>query len=152
NEKEALLLENSLIKQHKPRYNVRLKDDKTYISLRLDPREDFPRVTVVRRYKRDGARYFGPYHDTKAARQMLRQIARMFTLRTCTDQVLHNRTRPGLYHQMGQCSAPCVGLVTRDDYHETVEQVLLVLEGRNLELEEQLTTRIKALAERLEFE
>jgi len=152
NEKEALLLENSLIKQHKPRYNVRLKDDKTYISLRLDPREDFPRVTVVRRYKRDGARYFGPYHDTKAARQMLRQIARMFTLRTCTDHVLHNRTRPCLYHQMGQCSAPCVGLVTREAYHEIVEQVLLVLEGRNLELEEQLTTRIKALAEELEFE
>jgi len=152
NEKEALLLENSLIKQHKPRYNVRLKDDKTYISLRLDPREDFPRVTVVRRYKRDGARYFGPYHDTKAARHMLRQIARMFTLRTCTDHVLHNRSRPCLYHQMGQCSAPCVGLVTREAYHETVDQVLLVLEGRNLELEEQLTTRIKALAEQLEFE
>jgi excinuclease ABC subunit C len=152
NEKEALLLENSLIKQHKPRYNVRLKDDKTYISLRLDTREDFPRVTVVRRYKRDGARYFGPYHDTKAARHMLRQIARMFTLRTCTDHVLNNRTRPCLYHQMGQCSAPCVGLVTRDAYHEIVEQVLLVLEGRNLELEEQLTARIKALAEELEFE
>ncbi|MBI1320731.1 MAG: excinuclease ABC subunit UvrC [Candidatus Hydrogenedens sp.] len=152
NEKEALLLENSLIKQHKPRYNVRLKDDKTYISLRLDPREDFPRITVVRRYKRDGARYFGPYHDTKAARQMLRQITRMFTLRTCTDHVLYNRSRPCLYHQMGQCCAPCVNLVTREAYHEIVEQVLLILEGRSMELEERLTEQIKALAENLEFE
>jgi excinuclease ABC subunit C len=151
-EKEALLLENSLIKQNKPRYNVQLRDDKTYISLRFDPREEFPRVTVVRRYKRDGARYFGPYHDTSAARRTLRQVQRMFSLRTCSDHVLYNRTRPCLYYQMKQCVAPCVGYVSREQYHEIVEQVLLILEGRSPELEKRLLERIQALAENLDFE
>jgi len=131
---------------------VRLKDDKTYISLRLDPRDDFPRITVVRRFKKDGARYFGPYHDTKAARQTLRQITRMFTLRTCTDYVMQNRSRPCLYYQMGQCCAPCVDLVTKDEYHEIVEQVLLVLEGRSPELEQRLLKQIEDYATNLEFE
>lgn len=152
NEKEALLLENSLIKQNKPRYNVHLRDDKTYISLRFDPREEFPRITVVRRFKRDGARYFGPYHDTSAARRTLRQIQRMFALRTCSDHVLYNRTRPCLYYQMKQCVAPCVGYVSRDQYHEVVEQVLLILEGRSPELEKRLVERIQSLAEQLDFE
>jgi len=152
NEKEALLLENSLIKQHKPRYNVRLKDDKTYISLRLDPREDFPRITTVRRYKRDGARYFGPYHDSNAVRRTLRQLQRLFPMRTCSDHVLNNRTRPCLYYQMRQCVAPCVGYVDRDAYHELVDQVMLVLEGRSGELEKLLLARIAQSAERLDFE
>ncbi len=151
-EKEALLLENSLIKQHKPRYNVQLKDDKTHISLRLDPREKFPRVTVVRRHKQDGARYFGPYHDTQAARKTVRQVQRLFPLRTCSDHVLNNRTRPCLYHQMGQCLAPCVGLVTPEAYAELTAQVLLVLEGRSAELERTLMAEIKRLAEALRFE
>lgn len=151
-EKEALLLENSLIKQHKPRYNVHLRDDKTFISLRFDPREDFPRITVVRRFKRDGARYFGPYHDSGAARRTLRQIQRMFPLRTCSDHVLHNRTRPCLYHQMQQCVAPCVGYVSREQYHVLVEQVLLILDGRTAELENHLLGQIQELAGRLEFE
>ncbi len=151
-EKEALLLENSLIKQHKPRYNVRLKDDKTYLSLRLNPHEDFPRITIVRRFQRDGARYFGPYHDATAARKTLRQIQRLFPMRLCSDNVLHNRTRPCLYYQMGQCLAPCVGLVNREAYHELVEQVMLVLEGRSTELEKRLMEKIRALADALRFE
>ena len=152
NEKEALLLENSLIKQHKPRYNVRLKDDKTYISLRIDPREDFPRVTVVRRYKKDGARYFGPYDNTFAVRQTLRMVQRLFPLRTCTDHVLHNRSRPCLYYQMNRCVAPCVGYADRETYHEIVQQVILILEGRNSELEKRLLERIEAHSQKLEFE
>ena len=152
NEKEALLLENSLIKQYRPRYNVRLKDDKTFISLRIDPREEFPRITVVRRYKKDGAKYFGPYHSALAVRQTLRWIQRLFPLRTCTDHVLHNRTRPCLYYQMKQCVAPCVGHATREAYHEIVEQVVLILEGRNDELERLLRQRIARHAEKLEFE
>ncbi len=151
-EKEALLLENSLIKQHRPRYNVRLKDDKTYLSLRLDPREAFPRITVVRRYKRDGARYFGPYHEARAVRGTLRQIRRTFPLRTCSDHVMHNRGRPCLYHQMNQCLAPCVGLVTREAYGEVVAQVLMTLDGRDEELEKALREKIAAHAEKLEFE
>lgn len=152
NEKEALLLENSLIKQHKPRYNVRLKDDKTYLSLRFDTREDFPRITVVRRYKKDGARYFGPYHDSTAVRQILRQVQRLFPLRTCSDHVMQNRSRPCLYHQMKQCLAPCVGLTDRAAYHEIVEQVILILEGRTAELEKRLREKIAELAAALRFE
>lgn len=151
-EKEALLLENSLIKQYKPRYNVRLKDDKTYISLRLNPHEDFPRFTVVRRYKKDGARYFGPYHSAASVRKTMRQIQRLFPLRTCSDHVLHNRTRPCLYYQMGQCSAPCVKYIDREAYHEIVNQVIMVLEGRNDELEKTLRQRIQEHSEALEFE
>jgi len=152
NEKEALLLENSLIKSHKPRYNVRLKDDKTYLSLKIDPRQRFPRIIPTRRYKKDGARYFGPYHSASSMRQTLRQLQRLFPLRTCTDHVLNNRTRPCLYYQMKQCVAPCVGYVSREQYDELVQQVMLALDGRNDELEKQLTARIEEHAERLEFE
>ena len=152
NEKEALLLENSLIKQYKPRYNVRLKDDKTYVSLRLDMREDFPRITVVRRYKKDGAKYFGPYSSAQAVRETLRHLHRILPLRRCSEHVMENRTRPCLYHQMRQCLAPCVGLVDRDTYHEVVEQAAMVLEGRTAELERRLLQQVDEHAERLEFE
>ena len=151
-EKEALLLENSLIKQHKPRYNVRLRDDKTYISLRLSLREDFPRVTVVRRYRKDGAKYFGPYASAQAVRESLRFIHRVFPLRRCSDSVMRNRTRPCLYHQMNQCVAPCVKLVDREGYHELVDQVVMVLAGRSEELERTLVAQIQAHADKLEFE
>ena len=152
NEKEALLLENSLIKQHRPRYNVQLKDDKTYISLRIDTRQDFPRITVVRRYKKDGARYFGPYHSASSVRHTLRRLQHLFPLRTCTDHVLHNRTRPCLYYQMKQCAAPCVKFIDRDAYHEILNQVLLVLEGKSDVLEQQLLGEIETHAIALDFE
>lgn len=151
-EKEALLLENSLIKQYHPRYNVRLRDDKTYISLRFDPREEFPRLTVVRRFKKDGARYFGPYHEASSVRQTLREIQRLFPLRTCSDNVLHNRSRPCLYYQMKQCLAPCVGYVGREAYHEIADQAVMVLEGRSAELEKALLEKIQRHAEALEYE
>ena len=152
NEKEALLLENSLIKQFKPRYNVHLKDDKTHVSVRLNMKEDFPRVTVVRRYRKDGAQYFGPYASAFSVRDTLRQIQRVFPLRTCSDHVLNNRTRPCIYYQMKQCVAPCVGYADREGYHEIAEQVGLVLAGRSDEVEVLLRAKIKELAEALEFE
>jgi excinuclease ABC subunit C len=152
NEKEALLLENSLIKQHRPRYNVQLKDDKTYISLRVDTRQDFPRITVKRRYRKDGARYFGPYHSASAVRHTLRQLQQLFPLRTCSDHVLSNRSRPCLYHQMKQCVAPCVDYVSREAYHEIVNNVMLILEGKSALLEERLLGEINAHAEAMEFE
>lgn len=151
-EKEALLLENSLIKQHRPRYNVRLKDDKTYVSLRLNVQHDYPRITVVRRYKKDGSKYFGPFSSAQAVRETVRQIHRVFRLRTCTDNVLYNRTRPCLYYQMKQCDAPCVGYIDRDAYHAIVDQVSMVLEGRNAELEKLLQQQIQEHADKLEFE
>jgi excinuclease ABC subunit C len=152
NNKEAVLLENSLIKQFKPRYNVQLKDDKTYISLRLDTRQDFPRTTVVRRYKRDGAKYFGPYDSAHSVRQTLRQLQKLFPLRTCSDHVMNNRSRPCLYYQLKQCCAPCVDYIARDAYHEIVNQVVMVLDGRSADLEKYLLDRIEVAAEKLDFE
>lgn len=152
NEKEALLLENSLIKQYKPRYNVQLKDDKTYVSLRLNVSEDFPRLEIVRRYKKDGARYFGPYASAKSVRETIRQVHRLFPLRRCSDRVMANRARPCLYHQMKQCLAPCVGYADRAAYREMIEHVAMVLEGRSGELEKTLLEQIKQHADRLEFE
>jgi len=151
-EKEALLLENTLIKLHKPRYNVRLRDDKTFISLRIHPGERFPRLTVVRRRKKDGARYFGPYHDTKAARKTLKQLQKLVPLRTCSDSVLNNRSRPCIYYQIKQCKAPCVGFINEEEYAGLVEQVLMILEGKSRSLEKQLREEITALAEQLRFE
>jgi len=152
NEKEAVLLENSLIKQFKPRYNVQLKDDKTYVSLRINTNEDFPRLEVTRRVRKDGATYFGPYASAGTVRETLRQVHRTFPLRTCTDHVMHNRTRPCIYYQMKQCGAPCVGLESRDDYHQTVDQVVLALSGRSSELEPLLEKLIRERAEELKFE
>ncbi|HRT20179.1 MAG TPA: excinuclease ABC subunit UvrC [Candidatus Hydrogenedentes bacterium] len=150
-EKEALLLEDSLIKQYKPRYNIRLRDDKTYVSLRIDPAEKYPRVTIVRRYRKDGARYFGPYASASAVRETLKLIRRFFPLRLCSDSVLRNRTRPCLYFQMGQCMGPCMG-TDEAQYREVVDQVMLVLQGRTGELENRLSEQIRELAGRLEFE
>ncbi len=152
NEKEALLLENSLIKQFKPRYNVQFRDDKTYISLRIDMHQEFPRITVVRRFKKDGARYFGPYHSALGVRQTLKQLQRLVPLRTCSDSVLKNRVRPCLYYQMKLCAAPCVGCITPEAYRELVEQAVLVLEGRSAELEKTLLAGIARHAERMEDE
>ena len=151
-EKEALLLENSLIKKYRPRYNVRLKDDKTYLSLRLNVKEDFPRIQIIRKYKKDGAKYFGPYSSAQSVRETVRQIHRLFPLRKCTDNVMRNRVRPCLYFQMKQCLAPCVDKADRAAYQDIVKQVLMVLEGHNADLEKLLIERIHGHAEKLEFE
>lgn len=151
-EKEALLLENTLIKAHKPRYNVRLRDDKTYVSLRLDPTENFPRLTVVRRRKKDKARYFGPYHDTRAARETIKRLQKLVPLRVCSNHVLANRTRPCIYYQIKQCHAPCVGLISKEDYAALVQQALLILEGRSGDLQEQLLKEMNTLSDALRFE
>ena len=133
-EKEALLLENTLIKQHHPRYNLDLKDDKTYFSLRIDLKEQFPRFTIVRKIPRDTARYFGPYASASAAREVLRQITRMFPLRHYPLGSCLSRKRPCLYHQIGQCSAPCHNLISAADYTELVRGAMLFLEGKGREL------------------
>ncbi|NUM56702.1 MAG: excinuclease ABC subunit UvrC [Candidatus Hydrogenedentes bacterium] len=152
NEKEALLLENSLIKEHRPRYNVQLKDDKSYVSVRVNVRHEWPRVTVTRKLRKDGSRYFGPYASAAAVRHTIKHLQRMFPLRLCSDSVLRSRTRPCLYYQMKQCSAPCVNLIDPSAYREIVEQVLMVLEGRNAELERLLLARIAEHAEKMEYE
>jgi len=152
NEKEALLLENELIKKHKPRFNVLLKDDKQFISLRLDKTQKYPRLDVVRKYSKDGARYFGPYSSASSIRETLRIINRYFRLRTCTDHVLANRKRPCLLYQIGRCPAPCVYPVPPEDYARSVDEVIMFLEGKAGELVAGLKSRMKAVASELKFE
>src|SRR3954447_6505784 len=152
NEKEALLLENTLIKKHQPRFNVNLKDDKNYLVLRLDPEAEWPRLEVVRRLGEDRAYYFGPYHSATSRREALRVVNRHFQLRTCTDHVLHNRRRPCLQYQIKRCPGPCVLPVSRDFYGEQVRDVRLFLDGKSDELLDRLRGRMKDAAGRTEFE
>ncbi|HYV45545.1 MAG TPA: excinuclease ABC subunit UvrC [Myxococcaceae bacterium] len=151
-EKEALLLENELIKKHQPRFNVKLRDDKNFICLRLDERHPYPRLEVVRRFKNDGARYFGPYASAASIRESMRIINRFFGLRTCSDHVLETRRRPCLLYQIGRCPAPCVFPIPSEQYHRSVEEVLLFLEGRADELTGALKARMKSAAAGLRFE
>lgn len=152
-EKEALLLENQLIKKHQPRYNVKLRDDSNFLHVRIDLREPWPRFELVRRIEDDGARYFGPYASASRARQTLEFVERAFPLRTCTDQVLKGRSRPCLLYQMGRCLGPCVGNeVDRDEYIEIAEAAMLFLEGRRLPAVRHLRERMAQHAEREEFE
>src|SRR4051812_3832960 len=152
NEKEALLLENTLIKKHQPRFNVNLRDDKNYLVLRLAPDAEWPRLEVVRKMAGDGAFYFGPYHSATSCREALRVVNRHFQLRTCTDHVLHNRRRPCLQYQIKRCPAPCVLPVSPDDYGDQVRDVRLFLEGKNDELLERLRGRMKDASAQTEFE
>jgi len=152
NEKEALLLENTLIKKHQPRFNVNLKDDKNYLVLRLDPAAEWPRLEVVRKLADDGAHYFGPYHSATSCREALRVVNRHFQLRTCTDHVLHNRRRPCLQYQIKRCPGPCVLPVSREAYGDQVRDVRLFLDGKSDELMDRLRGRMKEAAARTDFE
>jgi excinuclease ABC subunit C len=151
-EKEALLLENTLIKQHHPRYNLDLKDDKTYFSLRLDPREEFPRFSIARKTPRDGARYFGPYSSASSAREVLRQMTRIFPLRHYPLATCMARKRPCLYHQIGQCSAPCQGLISAEDYCALSSAAMLFLEGKGRQLVAQFKLNMTEASERMLYE
>lgn len=151
-EKEAAILEDNLIKEHRPRYNVKLRDDKSYLCLRIDPRSEWPRVELVRRPSPDGAKYFGPYHSATSARRTLHLINKHFQLRTCTDNELESRKRPCLQYQIRRCLAPCVYEVDRDWYAAQVRAVGLFLDGRHDELTKDLEERMKAASRNLEFE
>ena len=151
-EKEALILENTLIKRYKPRYNVHLRDDKTYISLRIDRREDFPRITTVRRIKKDGARYFGPYSSAGSVREALKLLHKIFPLRTCSNSELKRRTRPCIDYEMGKCLAPCVDFIDKNSYKELTNGAIMFLEGKNRQLLRTLRSRMKIAANKLRFE
>ncbi len=151
-EKEALILEDTLIKRHMPRYNILLRDDKRYPCLRLDIQSSFPRLSIVRKIKKDGAIYFGPFTSANAVRSTVRLIDRVFHLRKCKTRDLPRRTRPCLNHQLGRCLGVCVKQVSSSDYREVVSQVRLFLEGRNRELLGQLKKGMQSASERLDFE
>jgi excinuclease ABC subunit C len=155
NEKEATILENNLIKEHRPRYNVKLRDDKDFITLRLGrlgAGEPWPRLQVVRRPTPDGARYFGPYHSATAARRTLHLVNKHFQLRTCSDVEFASRKRPCLQHQIKRCPAPCVFPVEREWYAEQVDAVCKFLDGRHDELSRELDGRMKEAARAMSFE
>ncbi|MBI5486286.1 MAG: excinuclease ABC subunit UvrC [Deltaproteobacteria bacterium] len=130
NDREAFLLENSLIKELHPRYNVRLRDDKDYLSVRLDEKADWPRLELVRRPKPDGARYFGPFSSARVARQAVRIVQRLFRIRPCRDSVFRGRSRPCLVYQLGRCDGPCVLPVDREAYRTSVRRAVALLDGR----------------------
>lgn len=152
NEKEAIILENTLIKAHKPRFNVQLKDDKNFLSLRIDLDHDWPRVEVTRRPKKDKARYFGPYHSARSIRQTLNILNKYFQLRTCPDSVLDNRSRPCLQYQIKRCPGPCVFDIDRDEYHQHVRDAILFLEGRAEVLLKRLEDNMYEASSSMEFE
>jgi excinuclease ABC subunit C len=153
-EKEAVLLENELIKKHRPRFNVRLRDDKDFIVLRLDAAHPYPRLEILRARQRsdDGARYFGPYSSASSIRETLRVVNRWFQLRTCSDRVLEHRRRPCILFQIGRCPAPCVYEVPAGEYRRNVEDAVAFLEGRESELLPRLEGRMREAAAGLRFE
>ena len=153
-EKEALLLENSLIKQYRPRYNVRLVDDKTYLNILLDRNHLFPRLVPVRRPgpPKPGQQVFGPYPSAQAVRDTLRQIQRLYPLRTCKDREFRLRSRPCLQAQMGRCAGACTGAISPQAYADMVDQAVLILQGRNEELLRRQQARMKEASDALRFE
>ena len=151
-ETEALLLEYNLIKAHKPRYNVVLRDDKSFPYIHLCIDHEFPRLAFYRGSRSAPGRYFGPFPNAGAVRDTLNQLQKLFRIRNCRDSFFANRTRPCLQHQIGRCSAPCVALVTREAYAQDIEAAVKVLEGRNDEVTVQLNVRMEEAAAKLDFE
>jgi len=149
-EKEALILEAALIKKHRPRYNVILRDDKNYPLIRVTVHEQWPRVTVTRKRHRDGSRYFGPYAATGAMRATLKLVHRLFPLRRC--RTMRPRGRPCLNHQMGRCPAPCAGLADARIYRDTVDALLRFLEGKTGSVLDDLKKKMHQAAQELRFE
>lgn len=154
NEKEAFFLENTLIKSEQPRYNIRLRDDKTYVSVRIDLDHEWPRAVVMRRRneKRGRTIFLGPYDSAYSVRETLRQLQRVFPIRSCSDSVLYGRDRACLLHQIGRCCAPCVEPVDRAEYREMVEGTILVLKGKTKEVTDRLQQKMWESSEAKDYE
>ncbi len=161
NEIEALILEGNLIKKHRPRYNVNLKDDKSYPYLKITTPEDFPRVFITRRPAADGARYFGPYPQVEAVRETLSLLRHLFPFRTCQKKIdsfaaekkeSGNNSRPCLNYHIKRCLAPCCGKISREDYQGLIKEICLFLDGRQEDLRRALKRQMGAAATKLEFE
>jgi excinuclease ABC subunit C len=152
NEKEAFILESNLIKKHLPRYNIILRDDKQYPWLRLATEEDYPNLTIVRRPKKNGALYFGPFSSAQSVRKTMKLINRIFQLRKCKGRELQDRSRPCLNFQLDRCLGPCSRNISPLAYEDVVKQVRLFLEGRSQDLVKFLKANMEAAAENLDFE
>ena len=151
-EVEAFLLEASLIKKYRPRYNIRLKDDKNYPYIRASLEDEFPRFYFARRVQSDGAMYFGPYSSSLSVRETIRFLNKTFKIRDCTNGFFKTRSRPCIAHQIGQCTAPCVKLVTQEAYREDINSALQFLKGRSTRILKDLSVRMKQAAVEERFE
>lgn len=151
-EQEALILECSLIKRHRPRYNVRLKDDKTFPYLKINVTEDWPSVYITRRFQKDRARYFGPFASASSIRKTLRLIKKIFPFRSCTKTITGRDKKPCLEYYIHRCLAPCIGAVTREEYHEMINQVIQFLEGKQELVLRQLNQKMMDASHHLQFE
>lgn len=152
NELEALILESNLIKEKRPHYNIELRDDKQYPYLKIT-NEPYPRLVIVRRFEKDGSRYFGPFVPTNAIRSTLRLIYKIFRIRSCNLKLPGPSSGvPCINYEMGRCLAPCIGKVSQEEYSAVISQVVLFLQGKNDELVDQLRSRMNEAARRLEFE
>ncbi|MEA2683589.1 MAG: excinuclease subunit [Chloroflexota bacterium] len=150
-EQEALILENTLIKRYQPRYNVRLRDDKNYLYMKVPRAGNFPRIYTVRRVSDDGARYFGPFTNAKALRSTMKTLRRVFPYRTCSDEIF-KRGHVCLDYHIKRCAGPCEGLISSGDYHGNLDQIGLFMEGRSGDLVKTLRTDMQEASDRLEFE
>jgi excinuclease ABC subunit C len=151
-EQEALILELNLIKRHHPRYNVRLKDDKTFPYLKIDLNEDWPRVHITRRLEEDGGRYFGPFASAKSVRQTLKVIKGIFPFRSCSRTITGTDSRACLDYDIHHCLAPCIGVASKEEYAEVIKQVILFLEGKQELVVKELESKMDRAAEALNFE
>lgn len=151
-EAEALILENTLIKRHKPRFNVRLKDDKTYPYLKIDVREDWPRVYITRRMEEDGARYFGPYASASSVRKTLDLLNKLFPYRSCTKLITGTDPRPCLDFHINRCLGPCIGAVATEDYRQVIDQVILFLEGKQAVIVRDIKHKMAEASKNMEYE
>jgi excinuclease ABC subunit C len=149
---EALILECNLIKKHRPKYNISLRDDKHYPYLKVTLSEEYPRLLVVRSMKKDANRYFGPYTRSGAMNETVKLLRRLFPLRTCSNSGLKNRSRPCLNAHIARCLAPCTGQVSQEKYQEMVSEVILFLEGKQEDLLARLQGKMEQAAHNLEFE
>jgi len=151
-EKEALILEDNLVKEHHPRYNVKLRDDKRYPCLRLSVEEEFPTLSIVRKIKKDRSLYFGPYSSATSLRETLKLIRRIFPIRTCHNTRFSNRIRPCINYEMGRCPGPCCGKIDLVQYREIIRQTRMFLEGKNRDLLARLKRKMEKESEQLHFE
>jgi excinuclease ABC subunit C len=151
-ETEALLLEYNLIKRHKPRFNVALRDDKSFPYLYISTDQDYPRISFYRGARKMPGRFFGPYPNARATRETSLLLQKLFLIRPCSDSFFQNRSRPCLQHQIKRCSGPCVGLISQEEYGQDIADAIKVLEGRGAELLDDLGTRMEAAAAELQFE
>jgi len=151
-EKEALILENNLIKKLKPRYNVRLKDDKNFFYIKINRKDPFPRIELVRKRKNDGASYFGPYSSSRNLKETLRYLNTIYPIRSCKNSIFKNRSRPCLMYQIKKCSAPCCDKISQTDYNAMIDDIILILKGKKQSLLKKLKATMNNASTNFNFE